>query len=280
MYQFQSIVKTNYSNLSKSEKLVIDYILNHLETASMLTIQDTAEKTNVSIATISRLAKKLGLNSYQEMRLKIYESTQTHSDAFFPNVNNKDSYLDIAYNSFFTNKLSLEETQSILKEEDLEHAIKLLNKAKTCGIFGLGASQVVAMSAYHRFTRSSLECMFVQDFHLQLLNVARLTPDDCALIISHTGNNKDTFRIAEIAKHNKVPIITITSNLTSPLAKISDVVLLSVSDETNFRPEAVSSLVSQITLVDALFIMYSIKIDNSEEYLRKLRKVIQATRIK
>lgn len=280
MYQFQSIVKTNYSNLSKSEKLVIDYILNNLETASLLTIQETAQKTNVSIATISRLAKKLGFNSYQEMRLKINESNQSNQEAFFPNVSVKDSLLDIANHSFYTNKLSLEETQSIIKEDDLELAVNLLARAKTCGIFGLGASQVVAMSAYHRFTRSSLECVFVQDFHLQLLQVARLTPDDCVLIISHTGNNKDTLRIVEIAKQNNVPIITITSNVTSALAKLSEVVLVSVSDETNFRPEAVSSLVSQITLVDALFIMYSIKIDNTDVYLRKLREVIKTTRLK
>lgn len=280
MYQFQSIVKTNYSNLSKSEKLVIDYILNNLETASLLTIQETAQKTNISIATISRLAKKLGFSSYQEMRLKIYESNQPNHDAFFPNVSVNDSLLDIANHSFYTNKLSLEETQSILKEDDLELAVSLLARSKTCGIFGLGASQVVAMSAYHRFTRSSLECVFVQDFHLQLLQVARLTSDDCILLISHTGNNKDTLRIVEIAKQNNVPIITITSNVTSPLAKLSEVILVSVSDETNFRPEAVSSLVSQITLVDALFIMYSIKIDNTDVYLRKLREVIKTTRLK
>lgn len=280
MYQFQSIVKSNYSNLSKSEKLIIDFILSNLDTASLMTIQEVAEKTTISIATISRLAKKLGFSSYQEMRLKMFESNQTSTEDFFLNVNRDDTYLDIANNSFYTNKLSLEETQSILTEDNLERAVKILAKANTCGIFGLGASQVIALSAYHRFARSSLDCTFVMDFHLQLLQAARLTPDDCILLVSHTGNNKDALRIAEVAKQNNVPIVTITSNVASPLAKISDVILVSVSDETNYRPEAVSSLVSQLTLVDALFILYSIKIDNSDEYLRKLRDVIKTTRIK
>jgi DNA-binding MurR/RpiR family transcriptional regulator len=164
-------------------------------------------------------------------------------------------------------KISLDETQSILMEEDLKKAIDLLAKVKTCSIFGLGASQVVAMNAFHCFLRSSLNCTYIQDYHLQMMSLTKLGEEDCLFLISHTGHNKDMIQLATIAREKNIPIITITSNRHSPLAKLSDIILVSVSDETKYRPEAVSSLLAQIALVDALFMIYAIKVDDNEEYL-------------
>lgn len=279
MSNFQSIAKSNYKNLTKAEKTVIDFILADVATTSMMTISDVSNQTNVSIATISRLSKKLGYQSYQEMRLKIYDGHDTQPSKFFPNLKKEDSYVDIATNSFYMSQISLDETQSILHDTDLAQAIDLLAQANTCSIFGLGASQVVAMNTFHCFLRSSLNCTYIQDYHLQMMSLTKLGPEDCLFLISHTGNNKDVLQLATIAKEKNIPILTITSNRHSPLAKLSDVILVSVSDETNYRPEAVSSLLAQIALVDALFMIYSIKIDDNEEYLLKSRAIINKTRL-
>lgn len=280
MSNFQSIAKSNYESLTKAEKTVIDFILADVAAASMMTISDVSKKTGVSIATISRLSKKLGYQSYQEMRLKLYDGHSKKSSKFFPNLTKEDSSIDIATNSFYMSKVSLDETRSILRDEDLERAVDLLARAKTCSIFGLGASQVVAMNTFHCFLRSSLNCTYVQDYHLQMMSLTRLGEEDCLFLISHTGHNKDVIQVATIAKEKNIPIITITSNRHSPLAQLSDIILVSVSDETNYRPEAVSSLLAQIALVDALFMIYSIKIDDNEDYLLRSRAIIDQTRLK
>ncbi|WP_207941579.1 hypothetical protein DOK78_002925 [Enterococcus sp. DIV2402] len=279
MSNFQSIAKSNYENLTKAEKTVIDFILADVAAASMMTISDVSKKINVSIATISRLSKKLGYQSYQEMRLKVYDGHDAQSSKFFPNLTKDDSFVEIATNSFYMSKISLDETQSILMEEDLKKAIDLLAKVKTCSIFGLGASQVVAMNAFHCFLRSSLNCTYIQDYHLQMMSLTKLGENDCLFLISHTGHNKDMIQLATIAREKNIPIITITSNRHSPLAKLSDIILVSVSDETKYRPEAVSSLLAQIALVDALFMIYAIKVDDNEEYLLKSRAIINKTRL-
>ena len=211
--------------------------------------------------------------------MKIYDGHDKQASKFFPDLTKDHSYVEIATNSFYMSKVSLEETQSILREKDLQRAVELLARAGTCSIFGLGASQVVALNTFHCFLRSSLNCTYIQDYHLQLMHLPRLTKDDCLLLISHTGHNKDVLQVATIAKENNIPIITITSNRHSPLAKLSDIILVSVSDETNYRPEAVSSLIAQIALVDALFMLYSIKIDDNEDYLLRTRAIINKTRL-
>lgn len=64
-----------------------------------------------------------------------------------------------------------------------------------------------------------------------------------------------------------------------PLEITSDIIFVSVSDETKYRPEAVSSLLAQIALVDALFMIYVIKVDENEEYVLKTQAIINKTRL-
>ena len=90
---FQSIVGKDYTSLTKSQRKVVDYILENIETAARMTIQDISEATNVSIATISRLTKKLGYGSFQDMKLKIYENTQNTTIKFFPFINKDEALI-------------------------------------------------------------------------------------------------------------------------------------------------------------------------------------------
>ena len=59
-------LKECYGRLSKSEKIVADYILKNKLTASDLTISELSKKTNVSCSTINRLALNLGYDGYKE----------------------------------------------------------------------------------------------------------------------------------------------------------------------------------------------------------------------
>lgn len=193
-------------------------------------------------------------------------------------VDKDDSLVSIAETAFNTGIHSLTSTKSVLNNQDLEDTVALLGKSKICGMFGLGGSYVVLLNAYHRFIRTSINCMLSSDFHMQLMNAANMTSDDCALIVSHSGKNTDILRIVKLLKQNNVPIIAITSNASSPLANQSDITLISISEETKYRPEAVSSLVSQMTLIDSLFMGYALKVDDNPEYFTRTRATINDTR--
>ena len=85
-------------------------------------------------------------------------------------------------------------------------------------------------------------------------------------------------RIVDILKKHNVPIITITSDITSPLAKQSDVVFSSISEEIKYRPEALSSTISQLMIVDTLFTLYSLKVDHEKNHFKEVRSIINSTR--
>lgn len=260
-----SRIRSYYDNLSKSDQAISDYLIANIDNAAMLSIQEFAQKTQVSTATISRFSKKIGFNSFQELKLAIHATDSTRDDEFFSELSPTDDYKEILTKNFNGNISSLNSTLNLISNRQLDQTMEILLKANTCGFFGLGGSNAVALIAFHKFLRMPLHCVYHQDFHFQQMQAAKLTSEDCAFVISHTGKNKDTMHLVEILKSRGVPIIALTSFASSPLAKAADVALISISEEISFRPEAVASTVSQISLLDALFMMYGMKMKDVSE---------------
>jgi DNA-binding MurR/RpiR family transcriptional regulator len=76
----------------------------------------------------------------------------------------------------------------------------------------------------------------------------------------------------ERAKKNGAFNIVITGNLNSPLTKQADITFLSVSDET--RSEVIASRVAQTTILDAIYVMLSLK--NLDTVVSNERKIWDA----
>lgn len=274
-------IHSYYNNLSKADQAICDYLMSEMDAVPTMTIQEIAEQTNISTATISRFAKKIGFDSFQELKLAAHgTSAASEKTDFFSELSDEDSAKDILVKNFNNSVSSLNATLTLLSEKDLEQAMSYLLKAKSCGFFGLGSSNAVALIAYHKFLRMPLSNVYHQDFHYQQMLAAKLTAKDCAFVISHTGKNKDALRILEILQEHGVPVIAITSFANSPLANQADVALISAAEEVAFRPEAVTSTVSQISLMDALFMIYAMKSKQKvKPSLQNIRDVIQATRL-
>lgn len=277
--EFQSRIKIYYHDLSHKEKSLADYLLNESDIASRQSIHELSDKIGISVATTSRFAKKIGYKNFQEMRLALNNNTSARH-SFFTSIKEDDTLLNIASKTFNNNISSLQATGSILSESILEKAYKLLQNANTLALFGLGGSSVITLEAYHKFLRTPLKCFFNQDYHIQLMTAATLNENDVALVVSHTGRNKEVLEIVSILQGNHVPIIAITSSPSSPLAQNSNVTLLSIAEETNYRPESISSTVAQLTIVDALFLIYANhqKAD-AVKTIEKIREVIKTTRV-
>ena len=277
--ELKSKIKNNLYGMSATEKKIADYILNHEFSLENISIKELAANINVSISAISRFTKKIGYKNFQDLRVHMISPTSIDSDSyFFPVDYETDSLLAISKSIFKSGISSLTETLTVLNEESLNKAIDILAKSRFCGMFGLGGSYSIIQNALQRFIRTSLECRVYNDFHTQLLSCSRFTNEDCAFIVSHSGRNIDIMRIVDILKKHNVPIIEITSDITSPLAKQSDVVFSSISEEIKYRPEALSSTISQLMIVDTLFTLYSLKVDHEKNHFKEVRTIINSTR--
>lgn len=279
---FNTAVKTRHSSLSEKEKQITNYILENIDSLKTATILEIAEVTNSSTSSLSRLVRKLGYANFHSMKMSFVNSGPYKSPSYSDlpaQVGPDNSPLEIGTVLFQNGVASLLSTQEILDNDVLNKATDILGKSDHCVFFGLGGSSVVTLNAYHRFIKSSLQCTHCSDYHMQLLEASRLTSEDSAIVVSHSGRNKDMLRIMDILVSKGVRTVCITSDLTSPLAKRADCNLLSVAEETNYQPEGMSSMVSQILLVDLLYLSYSVRYNKNRKYFANARQVISDTRL-
>ncbi|MEG0841908.1 MAG: MurR/RpiR family transcriptional regulator [Erysipelotrichaceae bacterium] len=274
------VIKTIYRDLSKKEATIADYILNNPKLVSRMTINEISSNLGLADSTIFQFTRKLGYKGFREFRNDLLTEEFDPEISVHENIKKDDNSLSMAQKVFDSSIQSLQDTKNLLSNEKLQIAANMITKATKVSFFGVGGSNVVAYDAYHKFLRSPIRCQHGIDFHIQLMQASLLDENDCAIITTHTGLTKETLKIAKTVKKNKAGLIVITSYPLSDMAKIADIVFVSVSEETGYRSESLSSRISQLAIIDSLFTIIMFKLENKAvDSLHKIRSVINTTKV-
>ncbi|MFZ4887893.1 MurR/RpiR family transcriptional regulator [Enterococcus innesii] len=269
-------IKTLYKDLSLKEQAIADYILENPSKVSHSSISDLSNELGIADSTFFQFTKKLGYNGFKDFKMAmLMQENDFSAISIHENIQKSDNELTMAQKVFDSNMTTLTDTKNLLKEEDLKLAAAMINQSKRLFFFGVGGSEIVATDAYHKFLRSPITVFHSSDYHIQLMEASLLTPDDCGIFISHTGKSRETIELAQVAKNNGAKIIVITSHAASPLAKLGDVVFISISEETEFRSEALASRIAQLSIMDSLYvILMFINRDKAQQSIAKIRSSI------
>ena len=269
-------IKTLYKDLSLKEQAIADYILENPSKVSHSSISDLSNELGIADSTFFQFTKKLGYNGFKDFKMAmLMQENDFSAISIHENIQKSDNELTMAQKVFDSNMTTLTDTKNLLKEEDLKLAAAMINQSKRLFFFGVGGSEIVATDAYHKFLRSPITVFHSSDYHIQLMEASLLTPDDCGIFISHTGKSRETIELAQVAKNNGSKIIVITSHAASPLAKLGDVVFISISEETEFRSEALASRIAQLSIMDSLYvILMFINRDKAQQSIAKIRRSI------
>ena len=217
---FITSIKSAYNQFTKAEKKVADYILANPRDVLFMSITDLAEACEVGDTSVFRFCKTMDLKGYQEFKMMLSLSIskgQEQVDQFTGNnISMEDSFGELARKVLNTNINALNETFSMIKEEDIDRAITLIHRARRVFFFGVGASMLTAMKAMNKFMRIENKVFCIQDSHMQAMAAATMDERDTAVIFSYSGATKDTIHVAEVAKRSGAKIICITRFVKSP----------------------------------------------------------------
>ena len=215
-----------------------------------------SEITGTSAPTVVRFSKKLGFNSLNEMKLSLSISFENNkSDKKFEYLDEDLSVRNIINGIRQTFKNIVDVTSDLIKEDELEKAIEILINAKSIYIFGVGVSGLVGLDFYYKLSRIGKRCVYHNDAHLQVTSSVLIEKDDVALVISYSGETREVILCAENIKKNNVKLISITkASIDNKLSNISDITLNVPYVEKSLREGAISSRISQLAIIDMLFI--------------------------
>jgi transcriptional regulator, RpiR family len=269
-----------YPRFSEKEKKIADYIQEDPTRIINKTINEVSADLNIADATVFRFCKRLGFKGYQAMKISLASEIITPIQQIHEEISEEDDEKTIFEKIFKSNIRTLENTMHILDEASMIKAVQLVNQAKHIYFYGTGGSSVIAMDAYHKFIRTGVKCFAFIDSHFQLMSASQVSKDDLAIVISHSGRNRDTIQIAKTAKENGASIIAITGFPKSPISQLADVALYTSSEETEYRSEALSSRIGQLSIIDALYVNTMIQHkDEANHALERMRHAISQTRL-
>ncbi|GED61214.1 MurR/RpiR family transcriptional regulator [Brevibacillus formosus] len=241
--------------LKPSERKVADYILAHPEDVVKLSVQKLAEYSGVSEATIIRLARSLNMKGYQELKLRVAgDLTKQTAIGSYQEIMMEGSVESIMQAVSWNNIQSIQDTLSVLSNEEVKKAVDVLSVARKIDVYGVGASAVIADDIRQKFSRINLWCEAYSDFHAQLTSAVTLTEKDVVIGISYSGQTEDIIQSLTEAKQQGATIITLTKFGPSPVAELANIRLFTSSVEKSIRSGAMASRIAQLNVIDILFI--------------------------
>jgi RpiR family carbohydrate utilization transcriptional regulator len=267
-----------YSGLRAAEQRVADFILKHPDELIYLTVTELAERTNTSESTVVRLCQKIGYKGYQEFKIVLARDLVEPATEIYAAIEPGDDLPTVKNKVFQANAQALRDTIEVLDDDQLQRAVAALSAARRLEIYGVGGSGPLALDAYHKFLKLGLQSIALSDGDLMAMSSSLLGPEDVALGISHTGASRDVTDALGRAKAHGATTICITHRQSSPITKVSNIVLVTAAQQTAFRSDASSSRIAQLTIIDTLYV--GVAHENHERSLRMIERTREATAAK
>lgn len=237
----QLLKQTN--NFTDNEKRIADYILDHLESISKLTITDLAAATYTSHSAIIRLAHKLNYSGYKELKNALIKASllqlnqARHVDNNFPfdeTTPDKDATITIAD----LMKNTINETVGQLDIKTFSKICDCLLKANKIMMYGQGDSQITARDFQNKLVKIDQIAIISEEYREEAWNSTNLTSDDCALFITYSGKMNHYRKIMGYLKSQQIPIVLLSGNPESDLLKFATYYLITDNKETDFAKVA------------------------------------------
>lgn len=214
-----------------------EFVLHEQSNLHKYTINQIAEYSYTSKATVVRFAKTLGFDGWKEFmkafisEMKYLEQHKADADVNYP-FDAKSSVNEIIDSIKKVQIESIQDSADLLDVEMLEKAVHYLIKAKHIIIFGLSPNIFIGELFRRKMITIKKQVDIAKLGEMGIISNT-LTEDDCAIMISYSGNNEHAEPMCYIPTllENKVSVIGITSGGDNYMRKELDCVLTMSSKE-------------------------------------------------
>lgn len=269
-------LRTVYDSLTAAEKRIADVILTNPRGVLECSISELSRLANVkSEASVVKFYRKLNLSSFQQFKVLLAQDlSKAPLEIVYEDVSERDDLKTITQKIFKATVKAILDTLDSIDFDAIEKATDLIKEANRVLFFGFAASAAVAFDAFHKFSRIGKNCLFSNDEHIMATLLANSIAGDVLVAVSHSGETKSMVSLAKKAIGLGVPVVTVTGNRKSSLAKVSTVVLCTNTRETRIRTDAMTSRIVQLVILDTIYTMLAAKDPKAVESLNKSRLAV------
>lgn len=256
------LIKMNrIKDLTPSERQVVNFILKDPKCMCNMGIVDIAKKTYTSTSTIIRVCKKLGMDSFIDFRIRLAADVNEYLESTILLKNQlplepQDTLENIVDKITNNNMRAVLDVKRLNKLSVFERVIDMIGKCKQIDFYGNGVSNLICQDAMLKAMRLGIASTSYS-FYTEMSMLAKTSDSThLAFIISYTGKNRDTIKIAELLQQSNVPSVSITSHTENDLLELCDVNLFVDNYESIYRVGGMSSRIGLQHVLDIVFSGY------------------------
>ncbi|MCM3706316.1 MULTISPECIES: MurR/RpiR family transcriptional regulator [Cytobacillus] len=247
-----------------TEIVIAEFIMRSVHQLPSMSIYQVADACHTSPATVSRFCKKFDNISFKE--LKEYARTYTEfndSEVDYKKV--EASINEDLVEDYFDNVAeSLKETAELLQSKGLLNIAKKIYQAKKVSIFGVTFSHLLARNTQFKFLRLGKYATAYGNHENQITEAKSLTTNDLAIVISFSGETRFITQLVKVLIERNIPIVAITSNPDSFLARNSKEILQLSNRRIEAYKSPILEEVSMLAVINSIYLVYSALISSIE----------------
>jgi DNA-binding MurR/RpiR family transcriptional regulator len=270
---FSQLISERFSDLTKSEKRIANYLSQNQDEAAFLSAGEIAERLDLSEATMVRFARTIGFENYPDMRVALQENFRhrlTHASRLRSRLDDLHTDGDIFERLVASEIDYLTESLQTLDRKALNKAVDLIRKHSRIFVFGLGPSISLVDQLEIRLTRFGHHVIPLAVSGKEMLEPMLLMDrNDLLIAIGFFNMTSSLQMVLEYANQQHTPVILLTDTLGPMIGEKADVVLAA-------RRGPISefhSLTVPMTIVNALLL--SLSSADQEKVMPNLDKLDQ-----
>ncbi len=264
--------------LSKGQKRIAEYIVNHYDKAAFMTASRLGEKVEVSESTVVRFAIALGYDGYPALQKALQEMIRNRLTAVQRVEMTGDMSETMALSTVLKADVqNIRQTIEDMDESMFLGALDLISKSGRIYIVGVRSSAPLAqfLGYYMNFIMDNVQ-VITSGVSEVMEQIARVGKGDLLIGISFPRYSRRTIEAMHYAKEQGASVLSITDTPISPLGQASDVCLTARSDMASF----VDSLVAPLSLINALIVALSLRHrDQVSAYFSKMENLWEKNRV-
>ncbi|MCI5649292.1 MAG: MurR/RpiR family transcriptional regulator [Fusicatenibacter sp.] len=244
----------SYSDLSKGQKRLADFISAHYDQAVFMTAAKLGKQVGVSESTTVRFAMQLGYEGYPEFQRALEEMVMNKLNSIqrmqftYGRVPQGEILDTVLQSDIDKIKMTLEEVD----HNAFEMAADLILNAQRIYIVGIRSCEPLAsfLSFYLHMIFEDVRQVQTNSASEIFEQLIRIGPDDVIIGISFPRYSVRTLKALEFANNRGAKVITITDSVHSPMNVYSSCPLIAKSDMASI----VDSLVAPLSVINALVV--------------------------
>lgn len=270
------VICASYDSFFEAEKKIADCIKEQKEVVVDMTVAELADASGTSDATVSRFCRRCGFKSFQSLKMALAREVLEEKQMNLQVTNDIDrNDKEQSLQNILANKVAeLTETVTMMDCEALEQALQFLEQADTVQVAAVGNTIPTAMDCAFKLNQLGIRAFSGTIWDGAAAQAFNLTERDVLLLISNSGTSKRLHALTSGARENGAKIIIITNNGTSPLARLSDCVLITATREKLLTEEFWFSRITAMLMVEILYLFLFASKKDAADHIRRHELVI------